>query len=95
MCRHVGFLRSARAILEVVFRYIRRQINRRITLPYLLLWPVQTARDERADRRETAQGSGPRSYRNDRAIRRLMNIHEQFLFSVFPKGCFICCVTTE
>jgi hypothetical protein len=33
MCWHVGFLRSARATLEVVFRYLRRQINRRITLP--------------------------------------------------------------
>jgi hypothetical protein len=30
---HVGFLRSARATLEVVFRYIRRQINRRINIP--------------------------------------------------------------
>jgi cyanate permease len=36
MCWPVGFLRSARATLEVVFRYIRRQINRRITfiLPF-------------------------------------------------------------
>jgi hemolysin activation/secretion protein len=27
MCWHVGFLRSARATSEVVFRYVRRQIG--------------------------------------------------------------------
>jgi hypothetical protein len=43
MCWHVGFLRSARATLEVVFRYLRHQINRRITfiLP-LLGTPLST-----------------------------------------------------
>jgi hypothetical protein len=30
MCWHVGFLRYARATLEVVFHYLRRQINRRM-----------------------------------------------------------------
>jgi hypothetical protein len=30
---HVGFLRSVWATLEVVFRNVRHQINRRITLP--------------------------------------------------------------
>jgi hypothetical protein len=34
MCWHVGFLRSARATLEIVFHYLRRQINRRITFTY-------------------------------------------------------------
>jgi hypothetical protein len=37
MCWHVGYLWSARATLEVVFCYLSRQINRRITLPYLTI----------------------------------------------------------
>jgi hypothetical protein len=35
-CWHVGFLRSARATLEVVLRYLMRQINRRITFTLYL-----------------------------------------------------------
>jgi hypothetical protein len=34
---HVGFLRSALSTLEVVFRYLRRQLNQKITLPDLTL----------------------------------------------------------
>jgi hypothetical protein len=36
MCWHVGFLRSAWATLEVVFHYLRRQINRRITFTFIV-----------------------------------------------------------
>jgi hypothetical protein len=36
MCWHVSFLQSARATLEIVFRYKRRQINRE-DLPYLFI----------------------------------------------------------
>jgi hypothetical protein len=47
MCWHVGFLRSAWATLEVVFHYLRRQINRKISLPYLTLPYLPTAKPQK------------------------------------------------